>query len=94
MKLRFYIDARTGVPHIYNHDVNEWEVRDVLDEPMEVRGGDGNSIVVLGRTRNGRYLRVIYRRDERRMDTAFVITAYEPGPKAIRGLRRRRKKKS
>jgi len=30
MKIRFYIDPETGLPHIYNHKVREDEVEDVL----------------------------------------------------------------
>ena len=30
MKTRFYIDPETGAPHIYNHDVEEHEVEEVL----------------------------------------------------------------
>jgi len=30
MKLRFYIDPGTNLPHIHNHQVNEIEVEDVL----------------------------------------------------------------
>lgn len=30
MKIRFYIDPETGLPHIYKHDVREVEVEGVL----------------------------------------------------------------
>jgi hypothetical protein len=43
-------------------------------------------------TRGGRYLRVIYVPDPE-PDSLFVITAYELGPKALRALRRRRRRK-
>ena len=33
MKIRFYIDPGTDLPHIYNHDVRENEVEDVLQKP-------------------------------------------------------------
>ncbi len=39
MNLRFYLDLETGVPHIYNHDVDENEVEDVLSNPGEDRLG-------------------------------------------------------
>lgn len=93
MRLRFYIDPETGEPHIHNHHVEEWEVWDICDEPLESRPGGDGTTVLLGQTRNGRFIRVICRRDEHR-DSTLIITAYEPGPQAIRGLRRRRKKKS
>ena len=93
MELRFYIDPGTGQPHIYRHDVDEAEVEDVLARPLEDRPGEEGSRVALGRTRAGRYLRVIYVADPA-FDSIFVITAYQFGPKALRALRRRRRKKS
>ena len=60
MKLRFYIDRETDLPHIYNHDVQEVEVEDVLRKPGEDRPGKENSRIVIGQTKAGRYLRVIY----------------------------------
>ncbi len=30
MKIRFYIDPETELPHIYKHDVSEDEIEDVL----------------------------------------------------------------
>ena len=32
MKIRFYIDPETGLPHIYRHDVREDEGQDDHDE--------------------------------------------------------------
>ena len=63
MKIRFYIDPTTGLPHIYNHQVDETEVKDVLTNLNEDRPGTGNSRVAIGRTEAGRILRVIYVRD-------------------------------
>ncbi len=39
MNLRFYIDPETDAPHIYNHDVDEYEVEAVLRNPGEDRPG-------------------------------------------------------
>ena len=36
---RFYVDPETGLPHIYNHQVHEDEVSDVLEQPGEDRAG-------------------------------------------------------
>ena len=36
MKIRFYIDKETGLPHIYNHEVREDEVQDVLWKPGKI----------------------------------------------------------
>jgi Domain of unknown function (DUF4258) len=91
--LRFYNDPATGHPHIYRHDVNEREVEDVLTRPLEDRPGRDGSRIALGQTESGRYLRVIYVPDPE-PGSAFVITAYEPGEKALKALRRRRRRKS
>jgi Domain of unknown function (DUF4258) len=90
--VRYYIDPETEQPHIYRHDVAEREVEDVLRRPMEDRPGREGSRVALGRTQTGRYLRVIYVPDPV-PDSVFVITAYRLGPKALRALRRRRRRK-
>jgi hypothetical protein len=65
----------------------------VLRRPMEDRPGREGSRVALGRTQAGRHLRVIYVPDPA-PDSVFVITAYQLGPKALRALRRRRRRKS
>jgi hypothetical protein len=90
---RYYIDPRTDEPHIYGHAVSEREVEDVLGRPIEDRPGRDGSRVAIGQTRGGRFLRVIYVPDGQ-PGSVFVITAYELGPKALRALRRRRKKKA
>ena len=93
MELRFYGDPETWQPHIYGHDVDEAEVEDVLSRPFEDRPGKEGSRVALGRTRGGRYLRVIYVPDPS-PGSLFVVTAYDLGPKALRALKRRRRKKA
>jgi hypothetical protein len=92
MNLRFYIDPETNQPHIFNHNVSETEVEDVLFRPLEDRDGEEGSRVALGQTRSGRYLRIIYVPDPE-PGSIFVITAYDLGPKARKALRRRRKSK-
>ncbi len=91
MELRFFIDPSSGQPHIYGHDVTEAEVEDVISRPIEDRPGTEGSRVALGQTEGGRYLKVIYVPDPV-PGSLFVITAYGLGPKALRALRRRRKK--
>ena len=93
MDARYYIDPRTNAPHICSHAVSEGEVEDVLDRPIEDRPGRDGSRVAIGQTRGGRFLRVIYVPDLQ-PGSVFVITAYGLGPKALRALRRRRKKKA
>jgi len=90
---RYYIDPGTDEPHIYGHAVTEREVEDVLGRPIEDRLGREGARVAIGQTRGGRFLRVVYVPDGQ-PGSLFVITAYELGPKALRALRRRRKKKA
>ena len=90
---RYYIDPDTVEPHIYCHAVTEREVEDVLGRPIEDRPGRESARVAIGQTRGGRFLRVIYVPDGL-PGSVFVITAYELGRKALRALRRRRKKKA
>jgi hypothetical protein len=89
--LRCFIDPSTGQRHIYGHNVSEAEVEDVLARPIEDRPGAESSRVALGQTEAGRYLRVIYVPDPA-PSSVFVITAYELRPKALKAVRRRRKK--
>ncbi len=49
MKIRFYIDKESGLPHIYRHEVREDEVEDVLQKPGEDRPGKENSRIAIGR---------------------------------------------
>ena len=91
MKIRYYIDPETGLPHIYKHDVTESEVEEVLDRPGEDRAGSDGSRVTIGRTRAGRLLRVIYVPDPE-PKSVFVITAYELRGKPALAYRRRRRK--
>ncbi|HEV2844150.1 MAG TPA: hypothetical protein VG477_04825, partial [Thermoanaerobaculia bacterium] len=60
MEIRFYIDPETGEPHIYNHDVTEEEVEDVLSHPIEDRPSRKDSRMATGQTQAGRHLRVAY----------------------------------
>jgi hypothetical protein len=92
MQLRFCLDPVTGEPHIYNHDVDEIEVQDILEMPGEDRPGYEGTRVAIGQTPAGRYLRVIYKRDDSR-DGILVITANDLRGKALRAYRRRRKRK-
>ena len=93
MKIRFYIDPETRLPHIYNHKVREDEVEDVLRKPGEDRPGKENSRIAIGQTRGGRYLRVIYVPDPE-PDSVFVITVYELKGKPLKAyLRRSRRRK-
>ena len=91
MNVRYYIDPQTGLPHICNHNVAEYEVEDVLTNPGEDRPGRDGSRVAIGHTSNGRLLRVIYLPDPE-PKSAFVVTAYELRGKPAFTYRRRRRK--
>ncbi len=93
MKIRYYIDPQTELPHIYGHNVEEDEIEEVLIHPGEDMPGKEGSRVAIGRTSGGRYLRVIYVTDPE-PDSVFVITAYELRGKPLIAFRRRRKRKS
>ena len=92
MPIRYYIDPVTDLPHIYNHDVSEHEVEDILARSLQDIRGREDSRIALGQTEEGRYLKVIYVPDPL-PESVFVITAYELGPKAKRALRRSRRRK-
>ena len=92
MRARFYLDSRTGMPHIAGHGVNETEVEEVLDRPDEDRVGEEGARVAIGQTAAGRYLRVVYVPDPE-PDSVFVITAYTLEGKALQAFKRRRRKK-
>ncbi|MGD9262242.1 MAG: DUF4258 domain-containing protein [Desulfobacterales bacterium] len=92
MKIRFYIDPETHLPHIYNHGVQENEVEDVLRKPGEDRPGKENARIAIGQTNAGRYLRVIYVPDPK-PDSVFVITAYELMGKPLKAFRRRSRRR-
>ncbi len=88
MIIRFYIDPDTSEPHIFEHGVSADEVREVLRKPLEEAKSRKHSIIALGQTRAGRYLKIIYSRDEDN-DGIFVITAFDLPPKQIAALGRR-----
>lgn len=64
----------------------------MLLNPGEDHPGREDSRVVIGKTRAGRYLRVIYVSDPE-PESVFVITAYELRGKPLFAYRRRLRKK-
>jgi hypothetical protein len=90
MAIRYYRDPETGLPHIYNHQVTEDEVEEVLARQGEDRPGREDSRVAIGQTAASGYLRVIYVPDPE-PDNLFVITAYELTGKPLAAFRRRRR---
>jgi hypothetical protein len=93
MEIRFYIDPDLEQPHIYEHGVNEEEVRQVLMGRGDDFRGRKKSRIKFGQTLAGRYLKVIYQPEKIR-DSVFVITAYDIKGKALKAFRRRQRRKS
>ncbi len=92
MEIRYYIDPDTGEPHIYEHNVSEMEVEQVMLGSGDDLPAKRGARLKLGQTTAGRYLQVIYVPDKNQ-DTIFVITAYELRGKAKTAFRRRRRRK-
>jgi hypothetical protein len=92
MHVRFYVDPETDAFHIYKHGIDEEEVMDVLSSPGEDRPGREGARVAIGKTRAGRYVRVIYVPDPE-PESVFVITAYELRGKPLFAHRRRLRRK-
>ena len=91
MELRYHLDD-SGEPHIYGHGVTELEVEEVLDRPLEKTPGRGESVIALGRTRAGRFLKVIYSPADEGPGI-FVISAFDLAPKQVRAMNRRLRRK-
>jgi len=92
VKIRYYRNPETGEPHIYDHEVGEDEVEEVLINPREDLPSRNNSRSVIGQTSDGRYLRVIAVRDAA-PGSIFIVTAYELSPRQLAAYRRRRRKR-
>ena len=90
MNFRYYIDPKTGAPHIHEHDVMEAEVEEVLLHPGENRPGRDGSRVAIGRTSEGRCLRIIYVPEPAGV---FVVTAYDLVGKPLSAFRRRMRRR-
>jgi hypothetical protein len=87
MRLRFWIDPETGVPHIYGHAVTETEVRQVLSRPRLSYSQGERTRIVFGQTSAGRPLKVVFVPDDI-AESGFVVTAYELRGKALKAYRR------
>jgi hypothetical protein len=92
MEIRFYRDPETNLPHLYEHGVNEEEIRQVFMRRGDDFRDDGKSWIRFGQSSAGRYLKVIYAPDEIG-DGLFVVTAYDLKGKARRAFRRRHRRK-
>ena len=87
MNVRFHINP-DGESHIHDHGVGEGEVLEALAHPLEQIVGRDDSTILIGRTKAGRVLKIIYT-DARDGDGIFVITAFDLPAKQWRALRRR-----
>lgn len=92
MEIRYNRDEETGLPHIYDHGVSEWEVEDVLRHPQKTWRSRRNSRIVLGQTRDGRHLQVVIVPDAEGVGL-FVVTAYEIKGKPLKALRRHKRRR-
>jgi hypothetical protein len=91
VRLRFHRNDG-GEPHIHDHGVEEWEVREALQRRLEQVAGRENSTVFIGRTVGGRVLRIVFT-EARDGDGIFVVTAYDLPAKQLRTLRKRLKRR-
>ena len=53
MQIRYHNDPTTGLPHIYQHDVSEQEVEDILGRPLQDIRGRDDSRIAIGQTAEG-----------------------------------------
>jgi hypothetical protein len=91
VNLRFNLDP-SGDPHVWNHNVGEQEVAEAMGSQLESIRGRGTSLIVLGLTRAGRYLKVICSPDEIG-DGIFIVTAFDLPPRQIKALKQRLKRR-
>ena len=92
MDYRYFIDPETDEPHIYEHDVSEAEVEQVMQAPGEDFPAKRGARMKLGQTSTGRYLQVIYVPDKDQ-NSVFVVTAYDLRGKAKTAFRSRQRRK-
>jgi hypothetical protein len=92
-EVRYHIDPETGQPHIYEHNVDESEVEEVLAFPIKEGPGREGAREIIGKTFGGRFLKVFVRLDKDGMGI-FVITAYDLRGKALATIRRYLRRKS
>jgi len=90
MYVRFDLDATTGEPHIYKHDVSESEVLEILRTSTDRGAARDGAMQAIGQTRLGRYLKVVYVND---VDGILVVTAYDLREKERKAFRRRQRRR-
>ena len=94
MRYEFYLDAESGQPHLYRHGVDESEVIEVFEDAgLRWHNAEGKWVLI-GKTRSGRFLQVVYLVLEENPPATFVITAYTPKRELISAYRRHMKKRN
>ena len=91
LKVRYYMDPETGLPHIYQHSVSEQEVEEILEWLGEDRTGYNDARVAIGQILNGRYLRVIYLQEN--LDSICCYHSYALRGKPLSAYKRRHRRK-
>ncbi len=92
MEIRFLIDLDTGLPHSAQHNVEPQEVLEIFRRREADFPGRNDTRLAEGQTEAGRFLRVIYAKNEID-DSILVITAYDITGKAKQAFRKRRRRK-
>lgn len=92
MNVRYYLDPETGLPHILAHGVTETQAERILRHPDEDGPSSAGSRQAVGRTEDGRLLRVIYVPDDEG-DGVFVVTAYPLVGRQRKAYRRRQRRR-
>jgi hypothetical protein len=92
MNIRFNRDPETGLAHILSHGVSEEEAREVFAHPVEDGQARNGARAIIGRTRGGRIVRLVYINDPE-PESVFVITGMPVRQKALKALRRRMRRR-
>jgi uncharacterized DUF497 family protein len=94
MRYEFYLDPESEQPHFNRHGVDQNEVIEVFENTgLRWHNGEGKWILI-GKTRSGRFLQVVYLVLEENPPATFVITAYTPKKELIAAYRRHMKKRN
>jgi hypothetical protein len=83
MYVRFRVSPATDEPHIYDHEVSESEVLEILRTSTHRGPAREGARQAVGQTRAGQYLKVVYLEDR---DGIFVLTAYDLRDKGAQGV--------
>jgi len=84
--IHFYIDPETDLPHILNHGVAECEAEEAIRNKVEVKRSRKDSYVAIGRTENGRIIKVVF---IEKPEHILVVTGYELSGNELKAFRRR-----